>query len=130
MQVAACWRTRWLEGTGRVVPNILISFAFRGLTSMARSLALLCTAEVAWLTVQPPTFGLTPGTLATVPPTNSEIRLPWLERDVVLTWQHALYYRFSSSITRQDPCVFTSTCTNISLLMEHYVCSVTFRFRQ
>jgi hypothetical protein len=52
MQVAACWRTRWLEGTGRVVPNILIFFAFRGLTSIARSLALLCTAEMASLTVQ------------------------------------------------------------------------------
>jgi hypothetical protein len=62
--VAACGRKCWLEDTGRVFPNLLILFAFRGLTSMAHILVLPFTAEVAPLTLLLPDFGLTPGTLA------------------------------------------------------------------
>jgi hypothetical protein len=32
----------------------------------------------------------------------------------ILTWQNTLYHGSSKSITRQDPCVPTSTCTSIT----------------
>lgn len=62
--------------------------------------------------------------------TKSEIRSPWSEQHIVLTWHPALFYGSSSSITRQDPCVLTLTCTNLFPLMKHYVCFVTFESRQ